>query len=118
MVGVKMVLGLYLATALFLDSAELGLASSLHAILGIDWTRMESRATYGQCLTNKIVPEVLWSGSQQSLRTGNSLTSTKTLPSLISSLGWLWLVGDQYFGLIPPLYDKEDEKGALFGRAT
>ena len=54
---VKRVLRLYLAAVLILDTAELAQGSSLHAVLGIDWTQMESRATSGHWLTNRFVPE-------------------------------------------------------------
>ena len=59
MVTVKGILRLYIATILILDTAELGLGSSLHVVLGIDWTQMESSATYGHWLTNRFVPEFL-----------------------------------------------------------
>ena len=59
MVTVKGVLTLYLAAVLICDTPVLARWSSLHAMIGIDWTQMESRATSGHWLTNRFVPEVL-----------------------------------------------------------
>ena len=59
MVTIKGVLRLYLAAVLIWDTPELAQGSSLHAVLGIDWTQMESRASSGHWLTNRFVPEVL-----------------------------------------------------------
>ena len=58
MVTVK-VLSLLFVSALIGNTPDLAEGSELHAILGIDWTQMETRASSGQWLTNRFVPEVL-----------------------------------------------------------
>ena len=59
MVTVKGVLRLYFAAILIGNTPELVQGPSLHAVLGIDWTQMESRASSEHWLTNRFVPEVL-----------------------------------------------------------
>ena len=58
MVTVK-ILRLYFDAVLIGNTPELAQGSSLHAVLGIDWTQMESRASSEHWLTNRFVPEVL-----------------------------------------------------------
>ena len=58
MVTVK-VLGLLFAAVLIGNTPVLAQGSSPHAVLAIDYTQMESRASSGHWLNNGFVPEVL-----------------------------------------------------------